>query len=142
MDDTVFETHYNLAVAYTQAEDYQNAIASYKKAIEINPDFADSYYSLAVALEDFSADLAKGVLTIDENGKAVKVDDETLKTQDKITLSPQTEKLISELIVAAVDNYAIYLKKGSNIQDADEVKEKIEQLNLEKVNYSVSGSES
>lgn len=132
LDDTVFETHYNLAVAYTQAEDYPNAIASYKKAIEINPDYADAYYSLAVAEEDFSVDLAKGVLKLDENGNPVKVDEKELEKQEKITITPEAEKLINDLLTEAVNNYTIYLQKGADIQDGDEVKEKIERLNEEK----------
>lgn len=132
LDDTVFETHYNLAVAYTQAEDYPNAIASYKKAIEINPDFADAYYSLAVAEEDFSVDLAKGVLKLDENGNPVKVDEKELEKQEKITITPEAEKLINDLLTEAVNNYTIYLQKGVDIQDGEEVKEKIERLNEEK----------
>ena len=132
LDDTVFETHYNLAVAYTQAEDYPNAIAAYKKAIEINPDFADAYYSLAVAEEDFSVDLAKGVLKLDENGNPVKVDEKELEKQEKITITPEAEKLINDLLTEAVNNYTIYLQKGADIQDGDEVKEKIERLNEEK----------
>lgn len=134
LDETLFETHYNLAVAYTQAEDYPNAIASFKKAIELNPDFQDAYYSLAVAEEDYSIDLAKGVLTLDESGKPVKVDDETLEKQEKINITPQTAKLIDELLTDAVNNYSVYLKKGADIQDGDEVKEKIERLNEEKAN--------
>ena len=136
LDASVFETHYNLAVAYTQAEEYENAIASFSKAIELNPDFADAYYSLAVAEEDFSVDLAKGVLTLDENGKPVKVDEETLMKQDKITLSPQVQAKINELLTDAVKNYNLYLEKGSDIQDGDEVKEKIDRLNEEKANNS------
>ena len=132
LDDTVFETHYNLAVAYTQAEDYSNAIASYKKAIEINPDFADAYYSLAVAEEDFSVDLAKGVLKLDENGNPVKVDEKELEKQEKITITPDAQKLIDDLLTEAVNNYTIYLQKGADIQDGEEVKEKIEKLNEEK----------
>ena len=132
LDDTVFETHYNLAVAYTQAEDYPNAIASYKKAIEINPDFADAYYSLAVAEEDFSVDLAKGVLKLDENGNPVKVDEKELEKQEKITITPEAEKLINDFLTEAVNNYTIYLQKGVDIQDGEEVKEKIERLNEEK----------
>lgn len=134
LDETVFETHYNLAVAYTQAEDYPNAIASFKKAIEINPDYADAYYSLAVAEEDYSVDLAKGVLKLDESGKPVKVDEKELEKQEKITISPETEKLINDLLTEAVNNYSIYLQKGADIQDGDEVKEKIERLNEEKAN--------
>lgn len=132
LDDTVFETHYNLAVAYTQAEDYPNAIASYKKAIEINPDFADAYYSLAVAEEDFSVDLAKGVLKLDENGNPVKVDEKELEKQEKITITPEAEKLINDLLTEAVNNYTIYLQKGADIQDGDEVKEKSKDLTKKK----------
>ncbi len=137
LDDTVFETHYNLAVAYTQAEDYPNAIASYKKAIEINPDFADAYYSLAVAEEDFSVDLAKGVLKLDENGNPVKVDEKELEKQEKITITPDAEKLINDLLTEAVNNYTIYLQKGADIQDGEEVKEKIERLNEEKAGNQI-----
>ena len=34
LDPSVFETHYNLAVVYTQAEDYINAVEEYKKEYE------------------------------------------------------------------------------------------------------------
>ena len=34
LDPSVFETHYNLAVAYTMAEDYVNAVDEYKKEIQ------------------------------------------------------------------------------------------------------------
>ena len=109
LDDTVFETHYNLAVAYTQAEDYSNAIESFRKAIELNPEFADAYYSLAVAEEDYSIDLAKGVLTLDDSGKPVKVDEETLAKQEKINLSEPVQKMVNELLADAVNNYNLYL---------------------------------
>ncbi len=128
LDDTVFETHYNLAVAYTQAEDYSNAIESFRKAIELNPEFADAYYSLAVAEEDYSIDLAKGVLTLDDSGKPVKVDEETLAKQEKINLSEPVQKMVNELLADAVNNYNLYLEKASNVQDGDEVREKIQKL--------------
>lgn len=136
LDDTVFESHYNLAVAYTQAEDYQNAINSYKKAIELNPDYQDAYYSLAVAEEDFSIDLAKGILTLDESGNPVKVDEEELAKLDKITLSPQVQNKINELLADAVANYQLYLDKGIEISDEDDVKAKIEQLVSEQEEYN------
>ena len=75
LDNTIFETHYNLAVAYTQAEDYANAIDSFKKAIELNPEAADSYYSLAVAQENLSVDLKSGVVKLNDEGSLYKDDD-------------------------------------------------------------------
>jgi tetratricopeptide (TPR) repeat protein len=40
--------HYNLAVAYTQAKLYDEAIIEYKKALEFNPDNAEAYYNLGL----------------------------------------------------------------------------------------------
>ena len=139
LDDTVFETHYNLAVAYTQAEDYSNAIESFRKAIELNPEFADAYYSLAVAEEDYSIDLAKGVLTLDDSGKPVKVDEETLAKQEKINLSEPVQKMVNELLADAVNNYNLYLEKASNVQDGDEVREKIHKLLEEQQQQKTEG---
>ncbi len=139
LDDTVFETHYNLAVAYTQAEDYSNAIESFRKAIELNPEFADAYYSLAVAEEDYSIDLAKGVLTLDDSGKPVKVDEETLAKQEKINLSEPVQKMVNELLADAVNNYNLYLEKASNVQDGDEVREKIQKLLEEQQQQKTEG---
>ena len=139
LDDTVFETHYNLAVAYTQAEDYSNAIEAFRKAIELNPEFADAYYSLAVAEEDYSIDLAKGVLTLDESGKPVKVDEETLAKQEKINLSEPVQKMVNELLADAVNNYNLYLEKASNVQDGDEVREKIQKLLEEQQQQKTEG---
>lgn len=135
LDGTVFETHYNLAVAYTQAEDYPSAIASYKKAIELNPDFADAYYSLAVAQEDYSIDLAKGLLKLDENSLPVKVDEKELEKQEKIEINPQTQQLIETLLTDAVNNYTVYMEKSQNPQDGEEVQDKINRLNEEKATY-------
>ena len=85
-----------------------------------------------MAEEDFSVDLAKGVLKLDENGNPVKVDEKELEKQEKITITPDAEKLINDLLTEAVNNYTIYLQKGADIQDGEEVKEKIERLNEEK----------
>ena len=57
LDGSIFETQYNLAVAYTKAEDYANAIKTYNDAIKLNPDFPDSYYSLAVCEENLAKDI-------------------------------------------------------------------------------------
>ncbi|MBR5555399.1 tetratricopeptide repeat protein [bacterium] len=128
LDETVFETHYNLAVAYTQAEDYEKAITSYKKAIELKPDFADAYYSLAVAQENCAADLAKGRLKVNGDLTIVKVSDEELSKMDKLSYNEQTESTIVALMADSVKNYNLYLEKGQNVSDKDEVSEKIKSL--------------
>ena len=128
LDPSVFETHYNLGVALISAHEYKEAQEALKNALKLKPDYADAYYSLAVAEEDFSIDLAKGALTLDENGAVVKVDDETLMKQEKITLSEPVQKMINDLLADAVSNYNLYLSKGVNLNDEDEVKQKIQKL--------------
>lgn len=140
LDDTVFESHYNLAVAYTAAEDYPNAIEAYKKAIALNPDFADVYYSLAVAEEDYAADLAKGELKLDNAGQPVKVKEEEIPDIDKLVLTPETLKLIDTLLEDAVKQYGLYLQKGVDIKDGDDVRQKIDELNLERTKNNEENS--
>ncbi len=140
LDDTVFESHYNLAVAYTAAEDYPNAIEAYKKAIALNPDFADAYYSLAVAEEDYAADLAKGELKLDNAGQPVKVKEEEIPDIDKLVLTPETMKLIDTLLEDAVKQYGLYLQKGVDIKDGDDVRQKIDELNLERTKNNEENS--
>ena len=140
LDDTVFESHYNLAVAYTAAEDYPYAIEAYKKAIALNPDFADAYYSLAVAEEDYAADLAKGELKLDNAGQPVKVKEEEIPDIDKLVLTPETLKLIDTLLEDAVKQYGLYLQKGVDIKDGDDVRQKIDELNLERTKNNEENS--
>jgi tetratricopeptide (TPR) repeat protein len=40
--------HYNLAVSFTQAELYDDAIEAYEKSLKFNPDNADAYYNLGL----------------------------------------------------------------------------------------------
>lgn len=127
LDDSIFETHYNLAVAYTQAEDYANAIDAFKKAIDINPEFADSYYSLAVAQGNLAVDLYKGTVRINENGELYLPKEEDL-SEDEYKPSESVLNMINHLKADAVNNYKIYLEKVPDSQDADDVKAKIEEL--------------
>ena len=140
LDDTVFESHYNLAVAYTAADDYPNAIETYENADALNPDFADAYYSLAVAEEDYAADLAKGELKLDNAGQPVKVKEEEIPDIDKLVLTPETLKLIDTLLEDAVKQYGLYLQKGVDIKDGDDVRQKIDELNLERTKNNEENS--
>ena len=128
LDDSIFESHYNLAVAYTKSEDYVNALNSYKKAISLKPDFADSYYSLAVAEENIAADLTAGILTIDDNGNLQKTNEEVSEKQEK--LPENVSAYVDELIADSIKNYNEYLAKAENATDTDDVQNHIKDLEL------------
>lgn len=127
LDDTIFETHYNLAVAYTQAEDYANAIESYKEAIELDPDMPDSYYSLAVAEENLTVDLKNGAVRLNDDGDIYTPEIEDTEEEVYVPDEKVLEK-INSLREDALKNYQTYLEKAPQSADAEEVKQKIEAL--------------
>lgn len=51
--------HYNLGVAYSQAELYDDAIGAYQQALQYDPNNADAHYNLGVLLKDVSHDSEK-----------------------------------------------------------------------------------
>ena len=134
LDDSIFESHYNLAVAYTKTEDYANAMKSYQKAISLKPEFADSYYSLAVAEENLATDLKAGVLVLDDSGEPKKVEykdtdeEDDIQTHSNVVLSDAEKVYIKNLLKDAVKNYNLYLSKTQNAEDTDEVKKHIASL--------------
>lgn len=129
LDDTIFETHYNLAVAYTQAEDYANAMDAYKKAINIDSNVPDSYYSLAVAEENLAVDLLNGAVRLDEEGHIYTPKAEDLEKEES-AYEPDDAVLnmIESLKADALKNYKTYLEKAPASDDAAEVKQKIKEL--------------
>lgn len=48
--------HYNLAVSYTQAKLYDEAVDAYKKSLEFEPSNPEAYYNLGLVYENFKAD--------------------------------------------------------------------------------------
>ena len=135
LDDSIFESHYNLAVAYTQAEDYVNAIASYKKAIELKPDFADAYYSIAVAQESLATAIDAGEVEVTDDGqfaKAASIDTESDNAEEGITVeNKRPEAALNAkkgLLNDASSNYNKYLELAPNAEDADAVNTKIKAL--------------
>ena len=133
LDDTVFETQYNLAVAYTKAEEYQNAIKAYNVASNLNPDFADLYYSRAVCEENLAKDINSGLLTVEEDGCIVKADKKNDDNEDTVVknsdLPDYVVKAIVDNLVAASDDYQIYADKIQDDSEKEEIKNKLEELN-------------
>lgn len=48
--------NYNLAVGYTQAKLYDEAVAAYEKSLTFNPDNAEAHYNLGVLYQNVKAD--------------------------------------------------------------------------------------
>lgn len=131
LDGSIFETQYNLAVAYTKAEDYANAIKTYNDAIKLNPDFPDAYYSLAVCEENLAKDIIAGNVKVNEDDSIEKVeiseDDTDIK---EIKLSENASKMLTTLLNNSISDYQIYLDKDSSVDDKKYVEDKIKELQM------------
>ena len=136
LDSTIFETHYNLGIAYTQAEKFPEAIDTFKNALKIKPDFTDTYYSLAVAQENY----AKGIIdgSIKEKGKgedSSKTIDES-GTQSKKELTKEEKEQVIKLLNDSMESYNTYLEKAADIDNKSEIQEKIEYLKTQITKYT------
>ncbi len=132
LDPSIFETHYNLAVAYTKAEDYINAMDEFKKAQELKPNFPDVYYSLATAENNLAVDMTqlKVRMNMDDTLFTPKSEDSSTLELSK-TLTDKEKNLISELYDSAISNYEKYLELNPNAEDKAEVNAQIEKIQEE-----------
>lgn len=140
LDNTIFETHYNLGIAYTQAEKYPEAVETFKNAIKLKPEFADTYYSLAVAQENYAKGIVDGTLKNKdkeedkESGEAKNKEEEI--SNKPVTLTKEEKAQVAQLMNDAIASYNTYLEKGQDIKDKQEVQEKIEYLKTQASKYS------
>lgn len=130
LDDTIFETQYNLAVAYTYANKYKQAISAFDKAINLKPTMAETYYSLGVAQENYAIDLIKGEVKLDEDNleenEEASIDNEAAEE-----LSKEEIAAIKELYNQAIQSYEKYLEKSNNAKDKENVEAKISNIKTE-----------
>lgn len=131
LDGSIFETQYNLAVAYTKAEDYANAIKTYNDAIKLNPNFPDAYYSLAVCEENLAKDIIAGNIKVNDDDSIEKVEKSDDDTDIKeVKLSENALKMLTTLLNNSISDYQIYLDKDSSVDDRKYVEDKIKELQM------------
>lgn len=129
LDGSVFETQYNLAVAYTKAEDYSNAIKTYAAAIKLNPDFADAYYSLAVCEENLAKDIISGAVKVNDDGTTEKVEEIDNEAEEvKVVLSDRAKETLRKLLNDAISDYGLYQDKSNEPDDRAFVDRKVKEL--------------
>lgn len=129
LDGSVFETQYNLAVAYTKAEDYSNAIKTYAAAIKLNPDFADAYYSLAVCEENLAKDIISGAVKVNDDGNIEKVEEIDNEAEEvKVVLSDRAKETLGKLLNDAISDYGLYQDKSNEPDDRAFVDRKVKEL--------------
>ena len=143
LDGSIFETQYNLAVAYTKAEDYANAIQAYNNAIKLNPDFPDAYYSLAVCEENLAKDIISGDVIVNDDDSIQRADQssETASISEQETaertLSENSKKMLTSLLSSSISDYRMYLDKSGTSDDRAYVEDKVKELEYMLAKYTV-----
>lgn len=125
LDENVFESRYNLGVAYIAKEEFKKAIDELKIAVQINPDSPDAYYSYAVALESYgfsvfekkepTTDLADAIIveeeiTPDMANDGLEYANKSVKMYEKyLALSPEAKD--KDIIVSHINEIKENIKK-------------------------------
>lgn len=128
LDPSVYETHYNLAVAYTKAEDYLKASEEYEKALEIKPNEADVFYSLATAQNNLAVDIEQGRVRLNADGQLYKPKAEEIDFSEEYKMSDEEKDFVGQYKEASVANYKKYLELSPNASDKNEVEKQIDSL--------------
>jgi len=140
LDNTIYETHYNLGVAYIDAREYEKAINSLNNALHLNSKYANAYYTLAVAQEK----LADSLINSDVHGLTTNDDGQT----EQVRTSGETYKNISNSIkeqmieryLTSIDNYRKYIEMVNSPQRTEEVNSHIEEMEKVLTQLGYTGS--
>lgn len=133
LDSTIFETHYNLGVAYIKAKKYDKAIDILKKAIKIKSDLPDLYYSLAVAQDSYAQEILdyEDKPSVNVENKEDFADENVEKSLtnplQRMTKEERKAKAI-ELFNDAQKSYNLYLEKNSNAKDSDDINSQLKSI--------------
>lgn len=103
LDATMYETYYNLGVAAISAEKFDKAIEALEGGIKVKPDFADFYYSLGVAQNNFAEKLGE--------------------TEDDKEVSEEDKVKIEELKKSSVENLVKYLEMKPDAEEKSTIDE-------------------
>ncbi len=129
LDGTVFETRYNLGVAYISAQDFKKAQEQLSEAIKIKPDYADSYYSLAVAQESDALQILEDETSNDSDIQVEVVsDDNSDEFSDLKNINVQEASELVEKLNKAIASYNKYLELKPQTNDKDDILSQINYL--------------
>lgn len=136
IDENLYETHYNLAVAYVQAQEYDKALKQLEKTIELKPDFADSFHTMGVIYEEKAMDIITGEENKDkqfaENNSLPALPEQNTPKQ----LSNEEKEQVIDYYEKAIDAYNKYLMKNLKAEDKDALNEKINKINEKLKKYN------
>ena len=125
LDNTMYQTYYNLGVAAINANKYDVAISALEDGIKINPDFHDFYYSLGVAQIGFADKIYESL----ELKETAKFDTEKEEVELTTNIENVDKADMIELKKSAIQNLNKYLELEPTTKDKQSIDEMIKQCN-------------
>ena len=123
LDNTMYQTYYNLGVAAIGANKYDVAIEALEDGIKIKPDFYDFYYSLGVA----QIGMADDVYEKAEVEETATLDTEKDSAEIKRDVAEVDKVDVIELKKSAIENLTKYLTNVPDTKDRESIEEMIKQ---------------
>ena len=123
LDNSMYQTYYNLGVAAIGANKYDVAISALEDGIKIKPDFYDFYYSLGVAQIGWADDVYEKA----EVEETATLDTEKDTADIKTDVVKVDKENIIELKQSAIENLRKYLEYVPNSPEKETVEEMIKQ---------------
>ncbi len=123
LDNTMYQTYYNLGVAAINANKCDTAIKALEDGIKIKPDYADFYYSLGVA----QIGLADDIYEKAELKESAKIDTEKEEVEMDRTVETVNKADMVDLKRSAIQNLNKYLELEPNAKEKDSIDEMLKQ---------------
>jgi tetratricopeptide (TPR) repeat protein len=124
LDGSVFETRYNLGVAYIVNEEYRKAEEQLAMALKIRPDMPNAFYSLGIAQEAAARDIVRGK----EEGKKPDVDEISIAINEEKGLTPEQINAATEKLSQAKVSFEKYISLKPDAEDKVDVTNQIERI--------------
>ena len=122
LDNTMYQTYYNLGVAAINANKCDTAIKALEDGIKIKPDYAD-FYSLGVA----QIGLADDIYEKAELKESAKIDTEKEEVEMDRTVETVNKADMVDLKRSAIQNLNKYLELEPNAKEKDSIDEMLKQ---------------
>ena len=136
LDGSIFETRYNLAVAYINKEEYAKAANQLSEAAALNPSNPDVYYTLGVAYEgEADSKLIKKVQDDSFESTTENSEKEDGTFGSGIFLNAKDAEFAVIKLDEAIKAYQKYLEMTKKTDDIEKVQEHIKELEEDKAAY-------
>ena len=133
------QSHFNLGIAYYENKDFEEAIEAFNEAIKLKSDFTDAYYSRAIAYEELAYIIIAGEKEDKNKDNDTKVQQN--EEDENTELSDEDKKEIVEYLKKSKEDFEKYINLNKTTQDAEQIKEKITQIEDTIKKYENDGEE-